>query len=109
MKQMQQEQSVTQVAGPHRALTQADIYQRVFDLYDEYCHGRIDRREFLSRASAITVAGISGLAMAQALLPQYARADHLLHRLAHQGAVRELSLARRQPRPDARLPGAARR
>ena len=33
------------------------IDQRVFDLYDEYCHGRIDRREFLARAGALTVAG----------------------------------------------------
>jgi carboxymethylenebutenolidase len=49
-----------------------EIDQRVFDLYDEYCHGRIDRREFLLRASAITVAG---LAMAQALLPRYAQAQ----------------------------------
>ena len=24
-----------------------EIERRVFDLYDEYCHGRIDRREFL--------------------------------------------------------------
>ena len=56
-------------------LTQAEIDQRVFDLYDEYCHGRIDRREFFARASAITVAGISGLAMAEALLPRYARAQ----------------------------------
>ena len=32
------------------ALTQLEIDQRVFDLYDEYCHGRIDRREFLQRA-----------------------------------------------------------
>ena len=31
-----------------------EIDPRVFDLYDEYCHGRIDRREFLKRASAIT-------------------------------------------------------
>lgn len=31
-------------------VTQLDIDQRVFDLYDEYCHGRIDRREFLARA-----------------------------------------------------------
>lgn len=51
------------------------IDQRIFDLYDEYCHGYMDRREFLSRASAITVAGISGLTMAQALLPRYARAQ----------------------------------
>ena len=33
------------------------IDQRVFDLYDEYCHGKIDRREFLSRSAAITIAG----------------------------------------------------
>lgn len=44
----------------------------MFDLYDDYCHGRIDRRAFLSRAAAVTV---GGLAMAQALLPQYARAQ----------------------------------
>ena len=48
------------------------IDQRVFDLYDEYCHGGIDRREFLLRAAAITV---GGLAMAQALLPRYAQAQ----------------------------------
>ena len=37
-------------------VTQGWIDQRVFDLYDEYCHGRIDRRAFLSRAAAVTVA-----------------------------------------------------
>jgi carboxymethylenebutenolidase len=51
------------------------IDRRIFDLYDEYCHGRIDRREFLSRAAAITVAGTSALWMAQALLPRYAEAQ----------------------------------
>ena len=53
-------------------VTQLQIDQRVFDLYDEYCHGRIDRREFLAR-SAVVVVG--GLAMAQALLPRYALAQ----------------------------------
>src|SRR5258708_30530887 len=57
------------LAGP---VTQQEIDQRVFDLYDEYCHGRIDRREFLLRASALVV---GGLAMAQALLPRYAQAQ----------------------------------
>lgn len=52
-------------------LTQAEIDQRVFDLYDEYCHGRLDRREFLARAAMIA----GGLAMAQALLPRYAQAQ----------------------------------
>ncbi len=54
------------------ALTQAEIDRRVFELYDEYCHGGIDRREFLIRAAAVTA---GGLAMAQALLPRYALAQ----------------------------------
>jgi carboxymethylenebutenolidase len=54
------------------ALTQNEIDQSVIDLYDEYCHGRIDRREFLQRAAAVTA---GGLAMAQALLPRYALAQ----------------------------------
>ncbi|MFN0304461.1 MAG: dienelactone hydrolase family protein [Burkholderiales bacterium] len=58
-----------------QGITQLEIDQRVFDLYDEYCHGRIDRREFLKRAGAIAVAGGTGLAMAQALLPRYAQAQ----------------------------------
>lgn len=52
-----------------------EIDQRVYDLYDLYCHGYISRREFLKRASTITVAGVSGLAMAQALFPRYAEAQ----------------------------------
>jgi carboxymethylenebutenolidase len=55
-----------------QGVTQIEIDQRIFELYDEYCHGRIDRREFLKRASALSVAG---LAMAQALLPRYAQAQ----------------------------------
>lgn len=55
-------------------MNQQDIDQRVFELYDEYCHGFIDRREFLRRAGAVSLAGVSGLAMAQAMLPRYAEA-----------------------------------
>src|SRR5689334_17272003 len=51
------------------------IDQRVYDLYDEYCHGKIDRREFLARASAIVIGGVSALAMAQALFPRYVEAQ----------------------------------
>ena len=52
-------------------VTQLEIDQRVFELYDEYCHGGIDRREFLARAALV----VGGLAMAQALLPRYAEAQ----------------------------------
>jgi carboxymethylenebutenolidase len=58
--------------GIAEPLTQLEIDQRVFDLYDEYCHGRIDRRAFLQRAAIVAV---GGLAMAQALLPRYAQAQ----------------------------------
>ncbi len=51
------------------------IDPRVFDLYDEYCHGYIDRREFLSRAAALTIGGVSALGMAQALMPRYVEAQ----------------------------------
>ena len=39
----------TGIAGAAAPLTQRDIDRRVFDLYDEYCHGRMDRRAFLER------------------------------------------------------------
>ena len=52
------------------------IDARVYELYDDYCHGGMERREFLSRAAAIMiVGGGSGLAMAQAMLPRYAEAQ----------------------------------
>jgi len=59
-------------------MQQQDIDDRVFELYDEYCHGRIDRRQFLERAATLTVAGVSALAMAEALLPNYVDAQEVL-------------------------------
>ncbi len=55
--------------------THQDLERKVYELYDEYCHGFIDRRMFLSRASALSVAGATGLALAQAMLPRYAEAQ----------------------------------
>jgi carboxymethylenebutenolidase len=51
-------------------MKQAEIDQQVFSLYDEYCHGRIERREFLKRAGAL-----GALGFALSLLPDYARAQ----------------------------------
>ncbi len=56
---------------------QQEIDQRIYDLYDEYCHTEMDRRTFLQKAGAITIIGGSGLAMAQALLPRYAEAHEI--------------------------------
>jgi carboxymethylenebutenolidase len=57
-------------AGP-QPVTQLEIDQRIYDLYDEYCHGQIDRRAFLQAAAGVA----GGLAMAQALMPRYANAQ----------------------------------
>ena len=56
-------------------MKQNDIDDQIYDLYDEYCHGRIDRRQFFERAAAVTVTGV---AMANALLPNYADAQEVL-------------------------------
>jgi hypothetical protein len=49
-----------------------EIDPRIYSLYDEYCHGAMDRREFLAKAGALVV---GGMAMAQALFPRYANAQ----------------------------------
>ena len=72
---MTEEANMDDAALAAPTLTQSEIDQRVFDLYDEYCHGGIDRREFLERAAALTVGGVSALIMAQSLLPRYALAQ----------------------------------
>ena len=51
------------------------IDAKVYDLYDEYCHTQMTRRDFLNKASILTVVSGSALAMANALLPRYAEAQ----------------------------------
>jgi carboxymethylenebutenolidase len=51
------------------------IPQEAFDWYDEYAHGDIDRRTFLSRLATIAGAGISMSLLTSALIPNYALAD----------------------------------
>lgn len=53
-----------------------EIDPKVYELYDEYCHSDMGRREFLKRAGALSLlGGASGVAMAQALLPDYVSAQ----------------------------------
>ncbi len=55
----------------------SDFDQRVLDLFDGYVHGRLDRREFLDRASKYAVCGVTAAAMLEMLLPQYALAQQV--------------------------------
>ena len=64
-----QPQPVTTVSHP--------IPQEAFDWYDEYAHGIIDRRTFLSRLSTLAAAGFSMPILLEALTPNYARAEQV--------------------------------
>ncbi len=54
-----------------------DIPQEAFDWYDEYAHGDIDRRTFLSRLGSLSIAGLTLPVVAGALLPNYALAEQV--------------------------------
>ena len=56
-------------------MTKDPIDSKVYDLYDEYCHTQMSRRDFFTKASALAVVGGSALAMAEALMPSYAEAQ----------------------------------
>ena len=53
------------------------IPQEAFDWYDEYAHGFIDRRTFLSRLSGLAAAGFSMSVLTSALMPNYAEAEQI--------------------------------
>ena len=48
-----------------------DISQEVFDLYDDYAHDRIDRRNFMQNLSAYAVGGITVASLMSFLMPDY--------------------------------------
>jgi len=53
------------------------IPQEAFDWYDEYAHGFIDRRTFLSRLGKLGVAGLTMGMVSSALMPNYALAEQV--------------------------------
>jgi carboxymethylenebutenolidase len=57
--------------------TQIKIPQEAFDWYDEYAHGDIDRRTFMSRLATLAGAGISLSLLSGALIPNYALAEQI--------------------------------
>lgn len=48
-----------------------DIKQEVFDLYDDYAHSRIDRRDFVQKLSAYAVGGLTVTSLMSFLMPNY--------------------------------------
>jgi len=53
------------------SIKKEDIKQEVFDLYDDYAHSRIDRREFVQKLSVYAVGGITVASLMSFLMPDY--------------------------------------
>lgn len=54
-----------------------DFDQRVLNLYDDYAHGRLSRRDFAQRAAAFLTAGVTVDALIASLTPNYAWAEQV--------------------------------
>lgn len=52
-------------------LKKEDIKQEVFDLYDDYAHSRIERRQFLERLSIYAVGGVTISSLLSFMMPNY--------------------------------------
>ncbi|MET0636744.1 MAG: dienelactone hydrolase family protein [Chitinophagaceae bacterium] len=48
-----------------------DIKQEVFDLYDDYAHNRVDRRDFMQKLSIYAVGGLTVASLMSFLMPDY--------------------------------------
>ncbi|MFM1944485.1 MAG: hypothetical protein RI897_3467 [Verrucomicrobiota bacterium] len=53
------------------------IPQQAFDWYDEYAHGAIDRRTFITKLSTLTTASLTLTTLLSALIPNYAQAEQV--------------------------------
>ncbi|HCJ30487.1 MAG TPA: dienelactone hydrolase [Pseudomonas sp.] len=58
-------------------LTAKDFSPELLELYDFYAHGKLSRREFLDRATAVTFCGLTAVAVLDALMPNYALAQQV--------------------------------
>ena len=54
-----------------KKINKEDIGQEVFDLYDDYCHNRIERRQFLDRLSKFAVGGLTVPSILSFIMPNY--------------------------------------
>lgn len=53
------------------------IPQEAFNWYDEYAHGIIDRRTFMTRLGTLTATGLTMSVLLGALMPDYAQAEQV--------------------------------
>jgi len=54
-----------------KEIKKEDIKQEVFDLYDDYAHNRVNRRDFMQRLSLFAVGGLTVTSLMSFLSPDY--------------------------------------
>ena len=54
-----------------KKISKENLSQEVFDLYDDYAHNRIDRRQFLDKLSLYAVGGLTVSSMLSFIMPDY--------------------------------------
>jgi carboxymethylenebutenolidase len=54
-----------------KKINKSDIRQEVFDLYDDYAHNRLDRRDFMEKLTAYAVGGLTVPALLGFIMPNY--------------------------------------
>lgn len=54
-----------------KKLTKEDISQEAFDLYDDYAHNKIDRRQFVEKLSLYTIGGVTVSSLLSFMSPNY--------------------------------------
>jgi len=54
-----------------KKIKKEDIKQEVFDLYDEYAHNKIERRQFLEKLSIYAIGGLTVPSLLSFIMPKY--------------------------------------
>jgi len=54
-----------------KPLKKEDINQEVFDLYDDYAHNKIDRRQFVEKLSLYAIGGLTVSSLLSFMSPNY--------------------------------------
>lgn len=54
-----------------KEIKKEDIKQEVFDLYDDYAHNRIDRRNFMEKLSVYAIGGLTVASLMSFIMPNY--------------------------------------
>jgi carboxymethylenebutenolidase len=99
-----------------KKISATDLSQDVFNLFDEYVHSDMSRREFMNRMSLYATAGLSATAIVDFLLPKYAEANQIdpkdsrlrseyIEYTSPKGAGTMKGLLTRPAKADSKLPG----